>query len=107
VAEVSIHKVTPGSILAGDVRLPGGAILVREGVALTDRQITFLKHSSITTVFIQDQSGEGASAEVSDAVYAERCGRLEEMFEPVQDAPHMAAIRDAARTRLRLRRPWE
>ena len=106
-AEVSVHKVTPGSVLARDVTLPGGAPLVRSGVALTDRQIQFLKKRGITTVFIEDGAEDGGAAEVSDSVYAGRCRKLDTMFEAVGDAPHMSAIRDAARSRLRLRRPWE
>ena len=106
-AEVSIHKVVPGSILAKDVTLSGGAALLREGAELSDRQIEFLKKRGVATVFIEDEPGAAASSEVSDSEYAERCSRLDKMFDGVQDAPHMTAIRDAVRSRLRLRRSWD
>ena len=106
-AEVRIREVKSGSILARDVTLPGGSLLVKRGVALTDRRIAFLQNHGIQTVFIEDDPSDAKPTKVADSVYAERCRRLDRMFEALENAPHMAAIREAARQRLRLKRAWE
>ena len=106
-ADVSIRKVKSGSILAKDVMLPGGSLLVKCGVALTECQIAFLQNRGIRPVFIEYDPGDTRPIQVADSVYAERCRDLDRMFEAVENAPHMTAIKEAARERLRLKRPWK
>ena len=87
--------------------LPSGAMLIREGTEVNDRQIQLMKQRGITTVFVGDGETEDVSREVTPMVYAERAKKLEEMFAPVAQAPYMTAMREAVLERLKLRRPWE
>jgi len=107
VAEVSIEKAQSGSTLGKDVLLASGALLIREGTVLNDRQIQLMKQRGIQTVFIADGESSDESTEVTPLAYAERTKKLDELFAPIAQAPHMAAIREAARERLKLKRPWE
>ena len=104
-AEVSIDKVKPGSVLAKDV-MQGDALLMACGTALTGRQIEFLEQRGVETVSIEGGPA-GAPTDVSELVYFERCRKLDRMFESASQASHMDAIREEARERLRSKRPWE
>ena len=106
-AEVSVDKLKSGALLSKDVMLPSGALLIREGTEVNDRQIKLMKQRGISAVFIDDGETEDVSQEVTPMVYAERTAKLNEMFAPIAQAPHMAAIREAVVKRLKLRRPWE
>jgi len=107
VAEVSINKVVPGNTLSRDVLLSGGALLAKAGTVVTQRHIEQMTKRGIRTLHIETGAGEAKSSEVSDLDYHQRCERLEAMFADVVDAPHMSAVKEAARTRLRHKRPWE
>jgi len=107
VAEVSIDRLRSGSILQKDVLLESGALLIREGTVVNDRQIQLMKQRGVRSVSIVEADDVEVSTEVTPLVLAERTKRLETAFAPVEQVPHMAGIREAARDRLRLRRPWE
>lgn len=106
-AEVSIDKVTAGSIVEEDVTMPNGALLVRSGAELKEPQIALLKKRGIKTVVVIGDEGPGGSREVSEKTYKERCAVLEEAFRASGELPHMAVIKTAAKEHLRLKRPWE
>ena len=106
-AEVNISKVQPGSILAGDVALPDGTLLLKAGTILGEREIAYLSKRDVRTVSVKDGPGGSMTTEVSPSIFAERCQRLDCIFAGVEGAPHMRALKEAARHRLRFRLPWE
>ena len=106
-AEVSIDKVALDSVLAKDVLMPGGALLMGAGTTISEHHIAQLRKRGIRTVCVDANDEAEAGREVSDNEYAQRCERLDTMFAPVSDAPHMNVICEAARVRLRHKRTWE
>ena len=106
-AEVSIDRVTAGSIVEKDVTMPNGALLAKSGTELKEQQIALLKKRGVRTVVVIDGDSPGGNREVSEKIYEKRCAVLEEAFRVSGELPHMAAIKTASKEHLRLKRPWE
>lgn len=86
---------------------PDGRLLLRVGTVLTDRHIDFLVKQDIRTLHVRREAASEAAGNVSDEVFESRRRRLEGMFEGLEGAPHMDALREAALRQLRRTRPWE
>jgi hypothetical protein len=102
---VPIEKLVSGSVLAKDVTLQNGSLLLRAGTPLNERHVALLAKHGIATVTIGEI--ETKSKTVSQDVFAERCGRLDHAFGGIEKVPHMSALKSAAREQLHKTRPWE
>ena len=103
-----MDKVSPGSVLAADVKDARGNMLVGEGRVLTEEWIKRLQGRGITQVQVRKASGPASPAAEGAAVpgagNARLLQRLEAMFVKAPQEPLMQALAAAARTVLSERR---
>lgn len=101
---VSLKKVKPGSVLARPVTNAGRQVLLGVGLKLTARHIEQLQRLGVESIVVEGDAGD---ALVDSTAARAREARLDQMFKPVIDEPHMKAIAEAARPQLRKGRDWE
>ncbi|GEM_PF-5917133 len=100
-----LDKVSPGAVLAADVKDAKGNMLVGEGRILTEEWIKRLQGRSITHVKVRAVGDSSSVApSVAPAGNDRRLKRLEAMFSKVAAEPLMQALAASARQILEERR---
>jgi len=97
--EIAIHAIASGQVLGADVFDGRGGLLLSKGMRLSPEHIELLERRGVLTVSIVDgdADAEGPPAEPGTDDFATAIGRVDHMFEGLEDDPVMRAIHSAAR----------
>ncbi len=96
--QVPIQRLEPGMRVGKAVRAAGGALLLKEGAALTDRNIWVLKSWGIPSVWVEGlpDSGEDRPDDGRGSEQRAMEERVRERFQGTLDHPAMEVIMKVA-----------
>lgn len=84
--KVATDKLLPGMKLSQPLAAPNGLVLLSEGTELTEKWIARIGDMNVPFVYVEGPSDPGMPRE-------EMMARLNARFAPVENQPHMAALR--------------
>ena len=108
--EIAIHQIAGGEQLAVDVFDDRGGLLLSEGMELVREHVELLERRGVLTVKVaepEEPGGEGEPGAPDEDEFKKALGRLDHMFEGMQDDPVMRAIYFAARGMIEKAMPGE
>lgn len=104
--QVPIKRLAPGMRVGKAVRAGGGVLLLKEGAALTDRNIWVLKSWGVPSVWVEGLPEESQEDQTDRGTPTDERGleaRVRERFEGLLDHPAMQEIMRATIQILRRR----